>query len=73
MRPHRFDPISLILGLAFGGLGLYFLFGDRTAADIGWKWLWPVPVLVIGALFVVSAVRRLVPEPEREPEGTGED
>ena len=37
MKRHEFDPTSFVLGLAFAALGLFFLLGDRTAADIGWK------------------------------------
>ena len=70
MKRHAFDPFSFVLGLAFAALGLFFLVGDRTAADIGWKWMWPIPVVVLGLLFVISAGRRLVPEREGglEPE-----
>jgi hypothetical protein len=65
VKRHAFDPIFFVLGLAFAALGLFFLVGDRTAADIGWEWIWPVAVAVLGLLFVISAGRRLVPE--REP------
>ena len=54
MKRHEFDPTSFVLGLAFAALGLFFLLGDRTAADIGWKWMWPVPVVLLGLLFVIS-------------------
>ena len=58
MKRHAFDPTSFVLGLAFAALGLFFLVGDRTAADIGWKWMWPIPVVLLGLLFVISATRR---------------
>lgn len=75
MKRHPFDPISLVLGLGIAGLGLVFVVGDRSAADIGWEWLWPIAVVVIGALFVASAARRLIPrrEPPVKPEGLVED
>jgi hypothetical protein len=73
MKRHAFDPISLVLGLATAGLGLFFLVGDRTAADIGWEWLWPIAVVVIGALFVASAARRLTPRREPPPETESPD
>jgi hypothetical protein len=72
MKRHPFDPISFVLGLTFGGLGLFFLIGERTAADIGWKWMWPFPFIVLGLLFVVSAARRLLPAPETD-DGSRED
>jgi len=68
MKRHAFDPTSLVLGLAVGALGLFFLIGDRTVADIGWKWMWPVPVVVLGLLFVISAIRRVIAQRELVPE-----
>jgi len=68
MKRHEFDPTSFVLGLAFAALGLFFLVGDRTAADIGWKWMWPVPVIVLGLLFVISATRRVMAQREVVPE-----
>ena len=68
MRRHEFDPTSFVLGLAFAALGLFFLIGDRTAADIGWKWMWPVPLILLGLLFVISATRRVMAQREVVPE-----
>jgi hypothetical protein len=44
--------------------GLFFLVGDGTAADIGWRWMWPVPLVVLGWLFVISATRRVMAQRE---------
>ena len=68
MRRHEFDPTSFVLGLAFAALGLFFLLGDRTAADIGWKWMWPVPLVLLGLLFVIAATRRVMAQREVVPE-----
>jgi hypothetical protein len=68
MKRHAFDPTSFVLGLAFAALGLFFLVGDRTAADIGWKWMWPVPLVVLGLLFVISATRRVIAQRDVVPE-----
>jgi cytochrome c-type biogenesis protein CcmH/NrfF len=80
MKRHEFDPTSFVLSLAFAALGLFFLVGDRTAADIGWKWMWPVPLVVLGVLFVISATRRVMAQREiaaetvdAEPEPSDED
>jgi hypothetical protein len=72
MNRHAFDPTSFVLGLAFAALGLFFLIGDRTPADIGWKWMWPVPLIVLGLLFVISAGRRLT-STEQPSDTTPED
>ena len=59
MKRHAFDPFSFVFGLAVTGLGLYFLIGNRSAADLGATWLWPFPVLLIGLMAVMYAVRRM--------------
>jgi len=68
MKRHEFDPTSFVLGLAFAALGLFFLLGDRTAADIGWKWMWPVPLVLLGLLFVIAATRRVMAQGDVVPE-----
>jgi cytochrome c-type biogenesis protein CcmH/NrfF len=68
MKRHEFDPTSFVLGLAFAALGLFFLLGDRTAADIGWKWMWPVPLILLGLLFVIAATRRVMAQRDVVPE-----
>jgi len=68
MKRHEFDPTSFVLGLAFAALGLFFLLGDRTAADIGWRWMWPVPLVLLGLLFVISATRRVMAQGDVVPE-----
>ena len=73
MKPHEFDPTSFVLGLAFAALGLFFLLGDRTAADIGWKWMWPVPLVLLGLLFVISATRRVMAQGDVVPESADAD
>ena len=66
MRRHPFDPISFILGVSAAAFGAFFLFGDASAADVGWDWIWPLPLIVLGLLFVVSAGRRMLPSRETE-------
>jgi hypothetical protein len=59
MKRHPFDPFSFVFGLAVTALGLYFLVGNRTAADLGATWIWPFPVLVVGLASVIYAVRAM--------------
>ncbi len=68
MKRHPFDSTAFVLGLALTALGLFFLTGDRTAADIGWRWMWPLPIIVLGLLFVISAGRRMAPRRDRRGE-----
>jgi hypothetical protein len=59
MKRHAFDPFSFVFGLAVAALGLYFLVGNRTAADLGATWIWPFPVLLVGLASVIYAVRAM--------------
>ncbi len=67
MRRHPFDPVSFILGVSAAAFGAFFLFGDASATDVGWDWIWPMPLIVLGLLFVVSAGRRMLPSREPDP------
>ena len=58
MNRHPFDPVSFLFGLLFAGLGLIFLFGDFNLLELGWRWIWPVPVLFLGALLLSLALNR---------------
>ena len=42
MKPHTIDPFSFVFGLLFALTGWFFLTGDRSVADIGSTWIWPV-------------------------------
>jgi hypothetical protein len=57
MTRHPFDPISFVLGLFVTTLGLLFVLGDRSAGEIGARWLWPFPVVVAGLVAVLAALR----------------
>ncbi len=75
MKRHRFDPFSLVAGLLFGFLALFFLTGDHTTNDLAWPWAAVIPLVAIGLLVVLYGLRRALarepatdPEPELEPE-----
>ncbi len=53
------DPFSFVFGLLFALLGLFFLTGDRSVADIGTTWIWPVTILTLGLLMVLYAGKRI--------------
>jgi len=73
MKRHAFDPFSFMFGLAVAALGLYFLVGNRTAADLGATWIWPFPVLLVGLASVMYAVRRMRPDQDRVLDPAGQD
>jgi hypothetical protein len=79
MARHDLDPVSLVFGFAFTGLGLLFLIGQADQA-LRVRWVWPVLLLVLGLgiLFDVARSRdrtdrtpspepTLTPEPDAEP------
>jgi hypothetical protein len=57
VKRHPFDPISLVLGLFVTMLGLLFVVADRTAGEIGARWIWPFPVVMAGLIAVIAALR----------------
>jgi hypothetical protein len=58
MRRHNFDPISFILGALFAAVGLTFLFGDTNIGDLHIAVVWPIPLIVIGVLMLVTTIQR---------------
>ena len=57
MKRHPFDPFSLLFGLFFAIVGLVFLLGDVDIIDLGWHWLWPIPLLFVGALILLVSLK----------------
>ena len=68
MRRHAFDPISFVLGALFAAVGLTFLFGDANLGDLHLSVVWPLPLIVIGILMLVSTAQRRT---RHEPDATG--
>ena len=60
MRPHRFDPISLVAGLLFAFLAVFFLVGDHTTNDLGWPWAVVIPLVAMGFGIVLAGLRRIL-------------
>jgi hypothetical protein len=64
MRRHDLDPVSLVFGFAFTGLGLLFLIGQADQA-LRLRWIWPLLLLVLGAGILLDVMRgRPGPDPE---------
>jgi hypothetical protein len=64
MRRHTFDPISFILGALFAAIGLTFLFGDADIGDFHLAVVWPLPLIVIGLLMLITTIQRRTPSEE---------
>ena len=54
MRTHRFEPLSLILGLLFAGAGLLVLTSSVDLWRIDWSWFWPLILTVTGVTILLS-------------------
>jgi hypothetical protein len=63
MKRHDFDPISLVAGVLFTGLGIASLTGSVRYADMDLSWVWPLTIAALGlALLLGSAGRESSPE-----------
>lgn len=58
MRRHAVDAISLVFGVIFAATGAVFLFGNVDISRIPPAWTWPIPLMIVGALIILLAVRR---------------
>ena len=58
MKKHAFDPISFLFGSTFAVVGLIFLVGDVNIIDLGWRWVWPAPLIFLGALLLTLTFKR---------------
>jgi hypothetical protein len=67
MRRHGFDPLSLVFGAIFAGVGLVFLFSTIDISSVPPAWSWPIPLMLVGALIIVLAARRERPSNAEPP------
>lgn len=58
MRKHPFDPWSFVLGLLFLGTGVAFLTDSVDLLHTSVAHMWPMPVLAVGLLIVLTSMRR---------------
>jgi cytochrome c-type biogenesis protein CcmH/NrfF len=58
MKRHPLDPVSLVFGLLLAGLGLTFLLARIDIANTNLRWVWPLPLLALGALMIALGSRR---------------
>ena len=57
MQRHPFDPVSLVFGALFAGLGLFLLVSDTWWTTVNAVWLVPVILLAVGAAVLVPALQ----------------
>jgi hypothetical protein len=61
---HELDPVSLVAGMLFAGLGLSFLLGGTAFLSLDWQWVWP-PLLIAVGVAGLRGGRRRGEEPDR--------
>jgi hypothetical protein len=69
VKRHDLDPFSLVAGLLFGFLALFFLVGDNTASDLAWPWAGILPLLALGLFALLHGVRSAAGHRALEPAG----
>jgi len=57
VKRHFVDPFSLVFGTAFGLIGIIFLVTRAKIENLHLQWVWPIPLIVLGALIVALAAR----------------
>jgi hypothetical protein len=58
MKRHDFDPISLVAGVLFTGLGIASLTGSVRYEDLDLSWVWPLTIAALGLALLIGAVER---------------
>jgi hypothetical protein len=48
MERHELDPLSLVGGIVFAGLGALFLLDGAGSLTVQPRWVWPVLLIAIG-------------------------
>lgn len=63
MEPHRLDPLSLVGGLLFAGLGVLFLLDEAGTVNMHPRWVWPLVLIALGLAGLLAS------RPRRTDEG----
>ncbi|MGH2752162.1 MAG: hypothetical protein ACRDK3_15010 [Actinomycetota bacterium] len=71
MRRHDIDPLSLVFGLMFTAAGALFMSANLDFSDLKGEWIWPVPLVLLGIVLLVSALTRRDDEPLRADSAPG--
>lgn len=59
MKRHPFDPFSFVFGIMFAGLGGLLLNSEIDIAALSGRWLFALPLLFAGMLFVALGLNRV--------------
>lgn len=73
MKPHRTDLVSFVPGVVFVVVALAALFGGLRLDALATEWFWPVSLVVIGIVVLVTSSRSGTDAAERSPGDAGPD
>jgi hypothetical protein len=62
VKPHEFDPVSLLFGAVFFLIGGVILAGGTAVPGSHVGALWPIPVIGVGLIIVAMALRAVLRE-----------
>jgi len=62
VKPHEFDPVSLLFGAVFVLIGGVILVGGTAVPGSHLGALWPIPLIGVGLTIVAMAVRAVLRE-----------
>jgi hypothetical protein len=55
MQQHELDPLSLVAGLLFAGLGVLFLLDAAGSLTVQARWVWPILLIGLGVGGLLAA------------------
>ena len=55
MERHELDPLSLVGGIAFAGLGILFLLDGWGSLTVQPRWVWPMLLIAIGVAGLLAS------------------
>jgi hypothetical protein len=55
MERHQLDPLSLVGGVVFGGLGVLFLLDGWDTITVQPRWIWPILLIALGVAGLVAS------------------
>ncbi|MDQ1375431.1 MAG: hypothetical protein QOJ09_2769 [Actinomycetota bacterium] len=65
MQRHDLDPLSLVSGVLFAGLGILFLLDEAGSVTVQPRWVWPLVLIALG----VAGLLASRPKPsDRDPD-----
>jgi hypothetical protein len=55
MERHELDPLSLVGGVVFAGLGVLFLLDGAGTLTVQPRWVWPILLIALGVAGLLAS------------------